>query len=641
MELRQKLFLVLGLMAVVPLLFLLFSVVDRVERQLEQQASVEIHERLAMLSREVTTLLETQKAVALALGEVPEVRGYGASWPASGGDGQRLAEFFLRYQHQMPSIQALRFIDAEGKTRVKVKEGHQEPTPHRDARGVPYVEDLQGRPFLTHAMLPGVSVGLSDFELGKAPGEADFCPSMVRYTVPLRDAGGDLLGMLVVNMWGRQVDATVQASVSGHPGEAYMVEISEDPARDGIYLYHQNDARRFANQLGTEYRFARDVGETLWNRMRADTGAGTLRTDDGRMLFYRHYTPDPARPAGRWLLVIEAERSDVIAPVAALRQWIWGLMAAVLILALLSARWVAARLARPVHELADMIIRYADGDHRVRYRDRRRDEVGSAGRAFNYLAQNLEQAERGREEAERVARQAERLASVGELAAGIGHEINNPLMNIMSLAALVQESLPEDAAEAREDLRLLQAEGQRCARIVQGILNFARENPPSYQCFDIAALLEETAALLRHRLEAARVHLKLDVQGAPLRLEGDPNQLQQALVNLLLNAVQASPANSFITMRAAREDAHLRVDILDNGPGIAREDMARVFDPFFSTKTDSGGTGLGLSVSYGIVKRHGGEIVLANRDHGGLRASIELPVAATAASPASEVRHAG
>jgi two-component system NtrC family sensor kinase len=268
--------------------------------------------------------------------------------------------------------------------------------------------------------------------------------------------------------------------------------------------------------------------------------------------------------------------------------------------------------------------RYADGDHSSVYTETRGDEIGVAGRAFNYLTSRLKQAEQERDKAVRVACQSERLVAVGQLAAGIGHEINNPLMNIMSLAALIEDEVRDKAPQAYVDTQLLQKEGRRCAGIVQGILSFAREKPPEYSEFDMAALIRETLQLLKHRFASANIFVQTELQDG-LHMSGDPNQLQQVLVNIILNAVQASPENAAINVRAHKDHDHVAIEIVDNGTGINPTHINKVFDPFFTTKLQGEGTGLGLSVSYGIVKRHGGNIYLENNPDAGLRVVILLP----------------
>ena len=446
---------------------------------------------------------------------------------------------------------------------------------------------------------------------------------MVRYSAQIRDEVERNEGMVVVNMWGTRLDSTVEASLGGFPGNAYIVEVSDNASRDGIYLYHRDSSKRFGNQLKSQYRFTSEISKPEWLRIKANKTHGTLYRDDGRMIFYRSISPFETRPNTSWLLMIDVDSKTVFAPIDNMRRSIWFLLGVLLVISLLISIWASWELSRPVYDLANVITRYADGDHQVRYQDKRQDEIGIAGKAFNYLTTSLQKAEQERDKAEKQARQSERLASVGQLAAGIGHEINNPLMNIMSLAALIEEAVKEDK-EAVSDIKLLQKEGKRCARIVQGILSFARENKPDFTEFNMSELVDETLNLLQHRIESAEITIMTELQ-PNLYMVGDPNQIQQVLVNIILNAVQASPAGATIHIKSGKNIDYIAVEILDRGTGIQQQDLNKVFDPFFTTKSEGEGTGLGLSVSYGIVKHHGGTILLENNQGSGLRVVILLP----------------
>lgn len=634
MQLRQKFFIVLSLITTVPLLILLFGVVDRMESEFSKRTEKELHVTLDKMADELTLLLENQKAIAKGLTYVPVVRAFASvvgkpiGQVVSAEEYQRradeLEQFFLNYQRMVPSIQALRFIDTSGKTVVKVKEGKPVEAKLKDDEFHRlYIADQSNKSFFKYTVDEDKDVVMSDFELGQVTADADFCPAMVRYSALVKDEVERLEGMVVVNMWGSRLDSTIEASLGGYPGIAYVVEISDDKKRDGIYLYNRDSKKRFGDQLQTNYRFTNEISQQDWQKIKQGAELGSLFLADGRMLFYRILRPYHSRPGTAWTLLIQTDSKTLFAPINKVRKSIWLLLGLLLIISLPVSVWAAWQLSKPVNSLARVITDYADGNHRARYQDVRQDEIGSAGNAFNYLASSLEKAESERDEAEKHARQSERLASVGQLAAGIGHEINNPLMNIMSLAALIEDAVKDDK-QAVSDLKLLQKEGQRCARIVQGILSFARESTPEYQEFDMSQLVEETLKLLGHRIESADITMTTELE-PELCIVGDSRQLQQVLVNVILNAVQASPQFGVIQIKSYRDIDYVAVEIRDTGAGISKKNLAKVFDPFFTTKSEGEGTGLGLSVSYGIVKHHGGTIHLENLDGVGLRVVILLP----------------
>jgi two-component system NtrC family sensor kinase len=632
LPIQRKLFIVLFVMSAVPLGILLFGVVGSIEKDLEHRLSAELHDTLDGMTTELDTLIYSQKALAKGLAQVPAVTEFAevASNPKA-ADYPRLAldleAFFLDYQTSVPSIQALRFIDPTGKTLVKVKEGKEIPAKYLDKDMQRYyVADQSYKPFFKYALTTTQDVSLSDFELGQVNKEADFCPAMLRYSVPIRDEVDNFLGLLVVNMWGKRVDATVEAALGGYPGNVYIAEINDTLTdRDGIFLYHQDTERRFTNQLETDYRVATDIGEDNWQAISRGGHTDGFIQIGNSLYFYKQYSPYKDRDS-RWLLLIEADYDVVYAPIISLERSIWILMAILIVLSLLLANWVSARISRPVQNLANIITRYADGDENARVDEGGRDEVCAAGRAFNYLCDNLEHTRKERDKAEQAVLQSERLAAVGQLAAGIGHEINNPLMNMMSLADLSIHSLPESSdPQIRKDLQTLMKEGRRCSDIVQGILNFARENRPSITRFNLGLLLHGTINLIQHHFDNKGIRLETTIQD-DLYMEGDENQIQQVLVNILLNAVHACGEGDDIAIIASASEDTITLVIEDNGSGIREEDLPRVFTPFYTTKPEGEGTGLGLSISYGIIRKHGGNIELENRDIGGVRVTVTLPV---------------
>jgi len=214
------------------------------------------------------------------------------------------------------------------------------------------------------------------------------------------------------------------------------------------------------------------------------------------------------------------------------------------------------------------------------------------------------------------------------MAAGIGHEINNPLMNIMSLAKLIEESVAQyDDDAIMADLQTLQDEGSRCARIVQVLLKFARAREPSYEDFVLGVLMHDTIRLLKHRADAAALTINADIEEG-IEMQGDPNQLQQVFVNVLLNAIHASYSGGSIRIRVCQQADNALIEIADQGKGISEQEVPRVFNPFYSTKPEGQGTGLGLAVSYGIVNKHGGTITIESKENEGTCVSMLLPLIA-------------
>ena len=218
---------------------------------------------------------------------------------------------------------------------------------------------------------------------------------------------------------------------------------------------------------------------------------------------------------------------------------------------------------------------------------------------------------------------ADRLAAAGELAAGVAHEVNNALSGILGEAEAVRDT--DDAAELRAALGRVDIQGHRIAEIVRGLLGFARPQPPERKPLDLRGLVRETLALMAHELGRSRVQSETRFASELPVVLGDAKQLQQVLVNLLTNAMQAMEAcgGGTLTISVQPDVAGVTLEVQDQGPGIAAEMLPRVFDPFFSTKEK--GTGLGLSVSYAIVRAHGGDLTVRSILGEGTTFTLTLP----------------
>ena len=237
---------------------------------------------------------------------------------------------------------------------------------------------------------------------------------------------------------------------------------------------------------------------------------------------------------------------------------------------------------------------------------------------------------RQREEAERAAlalaaRRAEKLAAIGTLSAGLAHELNNPI-GIMSSRIEVMlmegEQLP---AHVREDLEVLHRQTQRVARITQGLLTFARSSSGERAPVDLNHIVRETLLLAENQIAKGGVHLAVDLAPDLPVLLGDADTLQQVMLNLVTNARDAVEIGGEIRIETRRRDRDRMIELLvaDTGRGIAPEDLARIFDPFFTTKPT--GTGLGLSLTHGIVREHGGTIDVESTQGAGTRFTLAFP----------------
>ncbi|MFA6108196.1 MAG: ATP-binding protein [Candidatus Latescibacterota bacterium] len=308
---------------------------------------------------------------------------------------------------------------------------------------------------------------------------------------------------------------------------------------------------------------------------------------------------------------------------------------------------------RPVHELIIGTERIGAGqlDHRITVQSR--TEIGRLAASFNQMAGELARAqqqlsdwahtlEQRVEEKTRDLQQAqarlvhnEKMASLGALAAVVAHEINNPLSGVLTYAKLVSRMVgengpqPERLASIRRSLQTIETETARCGNIVKNLLEFSRQSGAVTGEANVNDILERTLFLIAHKVELQGIGLTRELaEDLPL-LNCDPDQIQQAMLAMLINAAEAMPDGGrlYVATRLSGEgtERQVEVEITDTGMGIPQELIGRLFEPFFTTKQDKKGVGLGLSVVYGIVRRHHGRIDVRSEVGRGTTFLVSLP----------------
>jgi PAS domain S-box-containing protein len=223
--------------------------------------------------------------------------------------------------------------------------------------------------------------------------------------------------------------------------------------------------------------------------------------------------------------------------------------------------------------------------------------------------------------------QADKLSSIGLLAAGVAHEINTPLAVIASYAQMLAKQLKGDA-RLGPVLDKITQQSFRAAEIANGLLNFSRTSTTEFRPTDLNQVIHDTLSLLEHQFKTAQILLDLDLADDLPPIHGNPGKLQQVFLNLLLNAKDAMPGGGRLRV-VTLVNGHVEALISDSGSGIAPEHLKRIYDPFFTTKTLSGdkrGTGLGLSVSYGIIQEHAGKIHVESAVGAGTTFHLEFPL---------------
>jgi two-component system NtrC family sensor kinase len=318
---------------------------------------------------------------------------------------------------------------------------------------------------------------------------------------------------------------------------------------------------------------------------------------------------------------LKAERKHVAAAEKNAMRWPLIFMGAMLLLFLAGARIVTSRVVRPLATIEKATGKIARGDFSpIPYDDKKQSQVDHLVAAFNRMAQELEARE------EQVIH-SRKIASLGTLVSGIAHELNNPINNIV-LTADVLSGPRKVAREEREALiQDILNQGLRASDIVKNLLEFSRTETSAYKELDLSEVLRETIHIAENHIMLSKVKLRLQIPDELPPVNGNRQGLQQVFLNLITNAVQAMPDGGDLTIRAELEDGDkIKIDVRDNGTGIAKEHLPHIFDPFFTTKDVGQGTGLGLSVSFGIIKKHGGQISVKSKLGEGTSFSVILPV---------------
>lgn len=318
---------------------------------------------------------------------------------------------------------------------------------------------------------------------------------------------------------------------------------------------------------------------------------------------------------------------------------VFALVVAFVLLLGVSSFLMRRHIIRPIHELLRAYDLIRQGNFNARASVARMDEFGRLTQGFNFMAESLAQSyadlehkvdERTRQlhEAQRRLIQAEKMSAVGQLVSGVAHELNNPLMAISGFAELLrfEMGVRKDCPQAVESLEHISSQVERCRRIVANLLQFARRQEPHLEAMEINVVIDQVLKLREYELGSRNISLIRDFDPSNPVLCADPQKIQQVALNLLNNAydaIQEAGRAGTIWIRTMADADSVLIEFRDNGTGIS--DPEKAFDPFYTTKKVGAGTGLGLSVCYGIIQEHGGEIQARNWENGA-RVTIKLPI---------------
>ncbi len=257
-------------------------------------------------------------------------------------------------------------------------------------------------------------------------------------------------------------------------------------------------------------------------------------------------------------------------------------------------------------------------DHQVEIVSK--DEIGQLSQSFNQMLNSLKNLQL-------QVVQMDRMSSIGQLAGGVAHEINNPLTGVLGQAQLLLERLPQDSPY-RSTVEKIENAAQRCRMIVRALLDFAREKNYKFQSTNMAELIEESLSFTRSEMSSKKIQIEEDIPDPLPDITASAGHLQQVVLNIINNAIHAMPEGGKLTIAVNIIDKNMMdISFTDTGQGIKKVNIDHVFDPFFTTKEVGKGTGLGLTISYGIIQRHRGEIIVkSDGENKGATFTVRLPI---------------
>ncbi len=315
--------------------------------------------------------------------------------------------------------------------------------------------------------------------------------------------------------------------------------------------------------------------------------------------------------------------------------------------------FTSKKIKNPLNELLKASIAVANGNKntRLEIKPNQLDDMRMVSQAFNDMLDNLQSAteelqnwsqqleykvQKKSEElgaAQNELIHIERIASLGKLSSSVAHEINNPLSGILVYTKLIHKQLSNpDLDDAKKEtmlkhLKLIENETKRCGEIVKGLLEFSKKDQEDFESKHLHKILQDTYELMTHPIKIANIGFHADLQAKSDLIFCSPNQIKQACIAILVNATEAVPENGEIIISTVNPDIEtIRIDITDNGIGIPEDDIPQIFQPFFSTKHDTSGIGLGLAIVHGIIKSHNGKIDVKSEIGRGTTISITLPI---------------
>ena len=649
MRIRSHIFISVFLATVVPLVALALAASYYSEYSYQREIKREIISNLNGISIEIAHELHNSRNLVLGISRASAVKSFmpvlnsvaqDESHPSIRILRRKINQYLEGFQTIIPGEFIVRVLDYHGDTLVKVTHNKTSQAQYESLQGVHYVEHQISNSAILNILekLPRDEVSFITLPQHALEDENTSPRPLLDFAVPLyadnEKSTDKWLGTLVVTLRGEQIDRILNNVARLYKGKLLIAENNPDNInRHELLIYDENNNVQLAQNRFALFTLTPELSSLLF-RESIQNEEGAIKLNDS-LIYYSEFFPYPNRLIG-WVIATQIDKKILSAPFANNRIAIWLFAATALLFTLLMTGFAVRKISRPICNLASQLKSFADGKYEQRANTQQTiAEIKALSSSFNYMADTLVHTQSERDKAQNMALQNNKLASIGQMAAGIGHEINNPLNNILSYSTLLSRAIAKNSADIdadvlsnmQHDIDSLRNETLRASEIIKGILNFARQMPPHFELFSIKEWLEKSISLVQQTAKTHHIEINLNYNSDNV-FEGDQAQLQQVIINLLLNAIQASEDNDIITIDVSCNSEKLEVSIQDQGCGIKEADFNNIYDPFFTTKEEGEGSGLGLSISLGIIESHQGSLSITNNAENikGTTATLVLPM---------------
>lgn len=574
------------------------------------------------------SLEELKQASLLGLDRLSPAERPGALWLIYRADAQRTAVVLV------DGVTGESVVDPVLQEQVKDEPGLRDHEPFPLAALPRFAEHIP----LAEALAAGkaVSVPYADAARG-----APFIVLAVRVPGPVDASGAERPWVVAVELSLRRLNERfVETKDEGLT--ALLVDL------DGKVVCHTQSAQALSRA-----DLANNPGvQALFDAKMASSGVVNLHASSDPTLIAWARLSRLAGPQGRtWGVVVERDRAEALAAVSDLSRRVGFWVGAALVLALLAGVVLAQGIVRPVEILTRVVQQFGKrgerGGDRPRAPKLGSDEIGKLAVVFNEMADQVDEAgaqlqrfnselaqkvdERTRDlkEAQNQLIQSQKMAAVGELGAGVAHEINNPLAAVLGSAQLALLRADKADTRVRPHLEDIEKEALRIKDIVESLLKLSQDQAQqTHGTVDVNAVIEGAVALVARPIITARISLKKELSDRLPKVRGRAADLQQAVVQLLLNAKDAMPDGGALTIRTdALDDKLVRIVVEDHGQGIAQQNLERIFEPFFTTRASKGHKGMGLAIVHRVVEEHQGRVTVDSTLGKGTAVRISLPAA--------------